>query len=265
MGATEKPIQRKKKKSPSTPTDDDDEKTGGQAVGVKSKAVGVKSKDTKGNYTENAPSKVQTRHYKQSKSSSGSLMSPVERGGGEASPFTYTKSTPRSAMSRLSKLEKATVKQMRRVSIEGKERNRRIQQQKHIQLTEDLQILDKGSVMLKVPHRGKPKKTKFYIRKVDGEWRLSWDSKNKSKDETTFPLKEALCALGQGQGLFKEKPNISKGKTKQQDSGHSRLSLTLMFQERTIDVMAENPEDFNRWCRVLKHVGVVLETQSGYT
>jgi len=185
--------------------------------------------------------------------------------GKTASPFLKgtVKSTPHSTMDRLSNLEKNNVESMRKMSIEHKEQKSLLQSERQRVLQEDLGILANGTFLLKVGHRGPAKKTKFYVQSVDDQWVVRWDSKSKSANESTFLLKECLCALGQGQGLFKERSNIKALKSK--DDGHSRLSFTLMFQERTVDVMAEKQEDFDRWCRVLRFVGVILDTHSGYT
>jgi len=192
----------------------------------------------------------------------GELLAAKGKGN---SPFLKenVKSTPHSTMSRLSNLEKGNVENMRKMSIEHKEQKQLLQSERQRVLQEDLSILANGTILLKVPHRGPARKTKFYVKNAKEQWVVYWDSKNKSKEETTFPLKECLCALGQGQGLFKERSSI--GVLKSKDVGHSRLSFTLMFQERTVDVMAETQEDFDRWCRVLRHVGVILDTHSGYT
>jgi len=182
-----------------------------------------------------------------------------------SSPFLKgnVKSTPNSTMNRLLKVEQSNVNAMRRLSIENKEQKEIMISEKQVMIEHDCALLALGTYLLKVPHRGPARRTKFYVKKENDKWIITWDSKNKSKTDSTFPLKQCLCALGQGQGLFKERTSI--GKLASKDQGHSRLSFTLMFQERTVDVMAENEADFNRWCRVLKHVGVILDTHSGYS
>lgn len=185
------------------------------------------------------------------------------------SPFLkeHIKSTPVSTMGRLMNLEKKKVEDLRKLSVENKERKALLNSEKQRILEEDIQLLTKGTTLLKVPHRGPARKTKFFIKHVQkgNQWYIYWASKNKSREETMFPLKECLCALGQGQGLFKERSSIGVLNRKKDEQGHSRLSFTLMFQERTVDVMAETQEDFDRWCRVLRYVGVILDTHSGYT
>lgn len=179
------------------------------------------------------------------------------------SPFCKSnfKATPNSAFNRLSKLEEKTIQQMRRSSTKYREKKEEERTKKADQIKEDLEILANGVIVFKIPHRGKAKKTKFFVKKESESWIIYWDSKSKTKD-TKYSLTECLCALGQGQGLHKERANVAP---KQKDKGHSRLSFTLIFQERTVDLIALTQEDFDRWCRVLRHVGVILDTQSGYT
>jgi len=171
------------------------------------------------------------------------------------------KSTPRSVSSRLLEAEKQAIDKNAKENIVQKESKEKKTLEKKDLIENDLQILKDGSILLKVPTKGPPKKTKFYVQnKGTDEWIIFWDSKNKLRNDTTFKLKGCSCSLGQGQGKFKDRKVKSKG------SGHSRLSFTLSFEsdERTIDVTAPDVESFDRWCRVLRHIGVCLDTKSGY-
>ena len=127
------------------------------------------------------------------------------------------------------------------------------------QVDDDLAVLKKGSKLLKIPHRGQPKQTTFYVTTNDGgNFICYWSSKTKSRAQCTFLLKQCGLYLGQGQGLFKKR-NLTM-EPSDSVSAHSRLSFSLVTESRTVDMMALDGDSFEQWLRVFKHCGVEMRT-----
>lgn len=120
------------------------------------------------------------------------------------------------------------------------------------QVKNDLAILGAGSKLLKIPHRGTPKLTTVFITHEGDSYVLSWNSKTKGKSKTSFVLKDCKLYLGQGQGLFKKRNILIDGDL----STHSRMSFSLVTATRTVDLMAQDPESYERWLRVFRFCGV---------
>lgn len=170
--------------------------------------------------------------------------------------------TPQSTLNRLMDLEKREIAVKDEISRNFK----RVMSEKKIaenqRLREDLASLKKGCKLLKIPHRGQPKSTTFYITTNDnGDYICYWSSKTKSRLQCTFVLQNCGLYLGQGQGLFKKRNlTMEPGNEGAKPAAHSRLSFSLVTEKRTVDLMALDSECFERILRVLKYVGVELRT-----
>lgn len=163
------------------------------------------------------------------------------------------KSTPNSTFKRLMICEKEAI-QVVQCSRDQFQQDRATQRAKFTeQVKQDLVVLAAGSKLLKIPHKGTPKLTTMFVQKDEqGNYVMSWNSKTKGKAKTSFTIKSCKLYLGQGQGLFKKRNISIDGDL----STHSRMSFSLITSTRTIDLMAQDSESYERWLRIFRFCGV---------
>lgn len=177
----------------------------------------------------------------------------VSRQSFEVPPGLFSdKSTPNSTFKRLMVSEKEAIK-VQEVNHAQFQQERAAARAKFMeQVKNDLVVLAAGSKLLKIPHRGTPKLTTMFVHQEGDNYVLSWHSKTKGKSKTSFILKDCKLYLGQGQGLFKKRNITIDGDL----STHSRMSFSLVTSTRTIDLMAQDSDSYDRWLRIFRFCGV---------
>lgn len=112
--------------------------------------------------------------------------------------------------------------------------------------------LQGGVSLLKIPRRGAPKQTMFYLtRGVDGQHVMRWESKKKKSEEACVNVQVCSLILGQGGGQFakradkllKEHPEVAQ---------LSPLSFSVMSPKRSVDVIALSEVDYDAWVQCLR-------------
>ncbi len=146
---------------------------------------------------------------------------------------------------------------------------------------QSIAILSKGVEMIKMPHRGKISRTRVFIERTtpDGTpssvrasisyvYSIRWESKSKSKAETTLllPSSDSLVKLytGQSVGAFKDNSKETKAL-----ANEKRGSFSVVHPKRSLDLICcgastpigggsgteqQKEAEYQRWMRVFKRL-----------
>lgn len=125
--------------------------------------------------------------------------------------------------------------------------------EREARLNLDVQVLQQGSTLVKIPRSGSGKENRFFLLQVGEEYFVAWDSKKKSSQDARLPVKNAVLALGQTTALFKKK------KHQKAYGSQARTSFSLITPERSLDLVCQSEADFNTWTRTLRQLVKVVE------